>query len=418
MKKFRHYFMGLGFVLFIFGIHMLPISDSMLNENNTKLSHSFLVSQIRYHQEFAPFARRPLTSGLIEFCSSIFGIPISESFVWVNLVLLLLSGLLVYQLSLKLKATTGQALFNMSSYFLTFSIVFAFFPPVFSYDEPLQYCFLFLSIWAVINNKWAYYCLCFFLALVARESSIFLFPGFILIGLGLKALPSFNWSPLAIRRWGLLFMPLSLYALYLILFFWKTGLWAESSTLEGNRLQCLNDNFGTLEKTLETLFSFLLVLVPALYFLFVTNKEKKFTTVQKRFVQAFLIGLLINTPVIMLATLARESRLFALPLIFLWPLAGQLFWKELTLLMRPDLYLEVFRSWPNRLYFLGLCILNYLISFKVYVPSFPAADNFFNEYLFIVFLLISVHFLLWKYLRNNPGTDNSPTEAVMNIKKR
>src|SRR5690606_681009 len=194
MKNIWHYFIGLGFVLFIFGIHMLPVSDSMLNENNTKLSHSFMVSQIRYHQEFAPFARRPLTSALIEASSSVFGITLTESFVWVNHLLLLISGLLVYRISLKLKGTRNQALFNMSAYFLTFSIVFAFFPPVFSYDEPLQYCFLFLSILAVIDGKWLYFCMFFFLSMIARESSVFLFPGFILIGLGLKTLPSFRRS--------------------------------------------------------------------------------------------------------------------------------------------------------------------------------------------------------------------------------
>jgi hypothetical protein len=306
----------------------------------------------------------------------------------------------------------------MTAYFLTFSIVFAFFPPIFSYDEPLQYCFLFLSILAVTNNNWIYYCVFFLLAMVARESSVFLFPGFIMIGLGLKVLPTLTWSSSAIRKWILLFLPLPLYAIYLLLFFWKTDLWIESSTLEGSRLECLNDNFGTLEKTIETLFYFLLVLAPGLYLLFVTRKKKVFTTVQKRFVQAFFISLLINTPVIMLATLARESRLFALPLIFLWALGGQLFWKELTLLVRPDLYLEVFKGWPNRLYLLGLCILNYLISFKVYVPSFPAEDNFFNEYLFIVFLLISVHLLLWRFLQNNPERDSSLAEGTINFKKR
>src|SRR5690554_934415 len=407
MKNIWHYFIGLGFVLFIFGIHMLPVSDSMLNENNTKLSHSFMVSQIRYHQEFAPFARRPLTSALIEASSAVFGITLAESFVWVNHLLLLISGLLVYRISLKLKGTRNQALFNMSAYFLTFSIVFAFFPPVFTYDEHLQYCFLFLSILALIYNRWMYYCIFFFLAMVARESSAFLLPGFILIGLRLKTLPSLSWSRSVIRKWFLLFLPLPIYAVYLILFFWKTGLWAESSSLESSRLECLNDNFGTLEKSIETFFSFFLVLAPGLYFLFILKRTKGFIGFHKRFIQAFFIGLLINTPIIMSATLARESRLFALPLIFLWPLAGQLFWKEITLLVRPDLYRDVFGSRSNRLYLLGFCILNYLISFKVYVPSFPGKDNFFNEYLFMVLLLISVHFLFWRFLQNNTGREGS-----------
>src|SRR5690606_1789450 len=104
-----------------------------------------------------------------------------------------------------LKGTRNQALFNMSAYFLTFSIVFAFFPPIFTYDEPLQYCFLFLGILALIHDKWVYYCIFFFFAMVARESSAFLLPGFILIGLGLGTLPDLRWSRTVIRKWFLLF---------------------------------------------------------------------------------------------------------------------------------------------------------------------------------------------------------------------
>lgn len=416
MKSTWQYLIGLGFVLFIFGLHMLPVSDSMLNENDTRLAKTFLTSQIRYHQEFAPFARRPLTSSLIEATSGVFGITIAASFVWVNLFLLFISGLLVHKVSLGLNASKGQALFNMSAYFLSFSIVFAFFPPLFSYDEPLQYCFLFLALLAIINDRWVFFCLFFLLAMVARESSVFLFPGFILVGLGLKVLPSLSWSGSVIRKWTFLFLAIPLYAVYLLLFFWKTGLWTESSTLEGGRLECINDNFGTLGKTIETLFSFLLVLAPWLYFLWVRQRSEPFTMEHKRFVQAFFIALIINTPIIMLATLARESRLFALPLVFLWPLAGQLFRKELTLLLRWDLYREVFGSWSNRLYFTGLFILNYLISFKVYLPSFPGEDNFFNEYLFMLFLLIAIHFMLWRFSGTTPVPEDGHSMKI-NIKE-
>ena len=190
MKGYLQYIVSFLFVMLIYGIHMLPISDSMLNENNTKLSHVFLASQIRYHQEFAPFARRPLTSLLIEGSSGIFGITLGESFVLVNLLLLFFSGLLIYKISLRLRATKGQALFNQVAYFLTFSILFAFFPPVFSYDEPLQYCLIMLGILALIQEKWRNYVPLFLMATIARESTVFLIPGLAVIfsGLSLKTI--------------------------------------------------------------------------------------------------------------------------------------------------------------------------------------------------------------------------------------
>jgi uncharacterized membrane protein len=39
-------------------------------------------------------------------------------------------------------------------------------------------------------------------------------------------------------------------------------------------------------------------------------------------IRAFFWSTALNSPVIFLAAYARESRLFALPLVFLWPLCG------------------------------------------------------------------------------------------------
>ncbi|MCM4166998.1 hypothetical protein KCTC52924_01854 [Arenibacter antarcticus] len=400
MKNKVHYYVGFGFVLFIFAIHMLPVSDSMLNENNTKLSQVFLKSQIRYHQEFTPFARRPLTSLLIEGASSVFGITLGEAFVLINFMLLFICGLLVYKTSFKLHGSPGNALLNLVFFFMTFSIVFSFFPPIFTYDEPLQYCLLLLSILAFINNKWGYYVLFFSLAIIARESSVFLIPGIVIIGLGSGLVSVKHWSLKEIRKWVLLFLPIPIYTVYLLLFLWNTGLWQETSDIAASRFQCVQDNFGTMASAKETLFSFILVLGPVFYLLLMAQRTMRFKGLQKRYIKAFILAVIVNTPIVMLATLAREARLYALPLIFLWPLVGQLFGKELMLMCKAQLYLDCFRSLRNKLYLLGSVTLNYWISFKVYVPSFPSKDNFFNEYFFIMLLLISIHFILHNYHRN------------------
>ncbi|MCM4150866.1 hypothetical protein DHD05_04610 [Arenibacter sp. N53] len=399
MKNYLQYFISFLFVLLIYGIHMLPVSDSMLNENNTELSHVFLASQIRYHQEFAPFARRPLTSLLIEGNSGIFGVTLGESFVIVNLILLFISGILIYAISLKLNASKGQAMFNQVAYFLTFSILFAFFPPVFSYDEPLQYCLIMLSILALMHEKWQYYVPLFLMATIARESTVFLWPGLVIIFSGLSLKSKNMWSPTVRRKLLLLFMPLPLYGIYLGVFLWITGIWKETSEIAANRLSCYFQNFGTYASSIETMVSFFIVLGPSLYLLYINLKPKVFTILEKKYVLAFLLAVVINTPIVMAATLARETRLFALPLFFIWPLAGQLFGKELTLLLRPGLYLDCFRNWRYSLFLLTLFLVSYSVAFKLYVPSFPAKDNFFNEYLLILLLMISLHFVLFTFKR-------------------
>tara|TARA_R110002049_G_scaffold8604_3_gene46292 strand:- start:466 stop:1686 length:1221 start_codon:yes stop_codon:yes gene_type:complete len=403
MKNYWQYLISFLMVLLIYGIHMLPVSDSMLNENNTKLSNVFLASQIRYHQEFAPFARRPLTSLLIEGSSGIFGVTLGESFVLVNLLLLWISGILIYTLSLRLKASKRQAMFNLVAYFLTFSVLFAFFPPVFSYDEPLQYCLILLSILALIREKWKYYVPLFLMATIARESTVFLWPGLVVIFSGLSLKAENKLTSIVKKKLFLLFLPLPLYGIYLGIFIWATGIWKETSEVVANRLSCYFQNFGTYDSSVETIVSFFLVLGPGLYFLFMSTKPKAYTILEKKYILAFLLALVINTPIVMAATLARETRLFALPLFFLWPLAGQLFGKDLTLLLKPRLYLDCFRDWRYSFVLVGLCLIIYMVSFKLYVPSFPSKDNFFNEYLFLLLLIMSVHFLFVDFLKRNTG---------------
>ena len=403
MKNYWQYLISFLMVLLIYGIHMLPVSDSMLNENNTKLSNVFLASQIRYHQEFAPFARRPLTSLLIEGSSGIFGVTLGESFVLVNLLLLWISGILIYTLSLRLKASKRQAMFNLVAYFLTFSVLFAFFPPVFSYDEPLQYCLILLSILALIREKWKYYVPLFLMATIARESTVFLWPGLVVIFSGLSLKAENKLTSIGKKKLFLLFLPLPLYGIYLGIFIWATGIWKETSEVVANRLSCYFQNFGTYASSVETIVSFFLVLGPGLYFLFMSTKPKAYTILEKKYILAFLLALVINTPIVMAATLARETRLFALPLFFLWPLAGQLFGKDLTLLLKPRLYLDCFRDWRYSFVLVGLCLIIYMVSFKLYVPSFPSKDNFFNEYLFLLLLIMSVHFLFVDFLKRNTG---------------
>jgi len=399
MRNYLQYIVSFLFVLLIYAVHMLPVSDSMLNENNSKLSHVFLASQIRYHQEFAPFARRPLTSLLIEGSSGILGVTLGESFVFVNLLLLFVSGILIYIVSLKLNATKGQAHFNQVAYFLTFSILFAFFPPVFSYDEPLQYCLIMLSILALIREKWGYYVLLFLMATIARESTVFLWPGLVIIFSGLSLRSKKMLPPVVRRKLFLLFLPLPLYGIYLGVFLWVTGIWKETSAVAANRLSCYVQNFGTLASSVETIASFFLVLGPSIYFVSRILRKRPLTILEKKYLIAFFIVLIINTPIVLLATLAREARLFAMPLIFLWPLAGQLYGKELALLMKWGLYLDCFKNWSYSLLLLVLGLLNYMVSFKLYVPSFPSKDNFFNEYLFGVLLLMSLHFVLHTFLQ-------------------
>ena len=156
---------------------MLSDVDSMLNEKNDVISNVFLTSQITYHKEFAPFARRPLTTFLIEKAASWLGITLGNAFIWVNFSLLFLSGLLLFRLSNVMNPGFLKGIGNIIIYFLSFSVLFAFFPPVFSYDEPLQYCLIFAGLTSFLKKQWTGYVLWFAAAMIARENTAFIIVG-------------------------------------------------------------------------------------------------------------------------------------------------------------------------------------------------------------------------------------------------
>ncbi|HET8735599.1 MAG TPA: hypothetical protein VFM69_03270 [Pricia sp.] len=421
------------FTLMIFVIHMLPGMDSMLNENNIRISHGFLKSQIEYHQEIAPFVRRPLTSLLIEGVVQLFGWRYGHAFIFINFILLFLSGPLVFKLSKTMQASTGQALVNMGVYFLSFSVLFAFFPPIFSYDEPLQYCFILLSLIAFVRRKWMWFVPLFTLALIARETSILLLPALLFFGPGLWELgnPEKHGKTERHRKpekymetekhgqpddhvtterdWRLkrrlkytvpILLPIVCYGIYLILFIVSNNQLQATKVEMASRYTCFLENFESTKNTVETWISLFFALGPFLYLVAVRMWKKKTTAFYRQCIGAFLLTAVINTPIVILTAFARETRLFALPLIFIWPVFAQLFAREVQLLFTWDLYRKVFGKWRYLIPVVLALFLNYWFCFQVY-PGLGLGENtLFGEYLFLINLFIVLHFLL-----QNPASD-------------
>ncbi len=372
----------------IFGLHMLPAVDSMLNENNLKISHHFLRSQIDYHAELPPFARRPLTTLLMYGFIGLLGLKAGYAFIFVNFSLLALSGYLLYRLSLTLKASRRQAIINMLMYFGSFSILFAFFPPVFTYDEPLQYCFLFIALNYYFSGNRFRFVLFFSLALIARETSILLLPA--LLYLENRRVKWLSAS-IFIKRNYLVFTPVLFYTIYLAIFMYANNLFGDASTEMTRRWSCFLENFESEKNILESVVSIHFTLsFFALITLFPKKKKHQFSNL----VIAFWITALINTPIVILSAFARESRLFALPLLFIWPIFAQFFYPSLVqnwknFLSRPLSY-KTFMATLFVLCFFG----NYYFCYKIYSDFGLGDNNFFTEYLFLLNFLILILVLL------------------------
>lgn len=401
------YFVSLVLVFFIFKIHMLSDVDSMLNEKNTVISNIFLTSQIDYHKELAPFARRPLTTFLIENVSNRLDITLGESFIWVNFSLLFLSGILLFRLSRVMDSGFFKGIFNLIVYFLSFSILFAFFPPIFSYDEPLQYCLIFAGLTSYLKKQWTGYLFWFTAAMIARENSAFL-----VLGLALSApMQSLNYRKgLSSAQLGhsiLIGFPILLYLVFIVFFIEANELWEGTQNEFLTRFSCFTENFKDTPSSIETIISLLLTVGIFIYFLLASFPRHNPGPKENKFVRAFIVSCTLNTLIVLMAAFSREARLLALPLVFLWPLMGQFCLREIRLLLTFKNYLLCFSNWKYAALIGILTLANYFISFKIYVPSFPPSDNYFNEYLFLSLQLMCLHYMLRHYVNRNP-------EAIIN----
>lgn len=421
MKTVLPFLIALVFVVADFGLHMSKHSDSMLNERNHVISNAFLTSQIQYHKELPPFARRPLTSWLIDTTANTFGIRLGVAFIWVNFTLVFCSGILLFFLSRKLSISydgnfgskvsppegkndsywTGIG--NMVIYFLGFSILFAFFTPLFSYDEPLQYTMIFASLLAMYHRKWLLYTIFFTLALIARESTVFLMPALVLFFLDPSKKSIFPVTTEFTKKLGVILLPVVLYAVFLFLFIWKMNLWTGTSEEMTDRISCFASNFKDQKSTMESLSSIFLVLGLPLYFIMVTVGRSEIDPAGKKYLNAFWLTFAINTPIVLLTTFARESRLFALPLFFLWPIFIQIFKRELRLLFSHPLYGPCFTRWQNAVGLLVFGFINYLIAFKAYDSDYSQGlTPYYNWYFFLLLMTITVHYILNGFLDRHP----------------
>ena len=369
-------------------MHMLPAVDSMLNENNLKISHYFLRSQIDYHAELPPFARRPLTTLLMYAFIGFLGVKAGYAFILVNFSLLVLSGYLLYRLSLTLKASKRQALLNMMVYFASFSILFAFFPPVFTYDEPLQYCFLFASLIYFFTGKRLGFVLFFSLAMIARETSVLLLPALLY-----TENRKIKWISIwfYIKRNLYLSLPILIYVIYLVIFMYANNLFGDASTEMTRRWSCFLENFESKKNTLESLVSIYLTLgfftTASILLRSPNNQLGSLTT-------AFWITVLINTPIVILSAFARESRLFALPLLFIWPIFTQLFCPNLIQKWKNFLSQSLSYKTFMATLFVLFSFVNYYFCYRIYSDFGLGDNNFFTEYLFLLNSLILILVLL------------------------
>ncbi|MFZ1664532.1 MAG: hypothetical protein WBO28_05475 [Flavobacteriales bacterium] len=415
LKSIVPYIVGLVLTLACLAVHFSKDADSMLNDHDHTISNGYLQELVEYHRTLPAFAKRPLITALVDHVSSSFKLSVGEAFVTIEFLLLFASGLALYFLSLQLTGSSQMAVINMAVYFTCFSNLFAFFTPVYTYDEPLQYLLLFLAIIFLIKENWVLYVVTFSLGLIARESGLMLFPGLFIIFLlsqdeiGIRT-ASFRRKDL-LRKAVLLSLPALIYAVYLYYYASTHVLLGEPSADMAERTSNFDVNLQDQKYAVESMISLFLVGGLPLYLLY--NRISPWAREHKKYIFAFLITLLINSMIVIISTKDREVRLFTLPMIFLWPVFAKVFQTDLKHVFSLRAQRHLFSKWSYVAMFLFLNLINYIVSFKVYYTTIGLqTDNYFNEYLFVYTFIMIDHAML-KYLYDKGVLPNTPKSAIV-----
>lgn len=186
-------------------------------------------------------------------------------------------------------------------------------------------------------------------------------------------------------------VPVLCYLVYLGIFLWTNKLVGDAQSEMTSRYSCFLENFENPKNTVESMTSLYAVLALPMYLSLFHFWGKGAKTREKEFIKAFWLTAIANTAIVLLTAFARESRLFALPLLILWPIFFQVFAKEL----RPYFSWDSLRSWTKNktsmFIFLGLALGNYLFCFQLYTDLGLGQNNFYREYLFALNLLLGYH---------------------------
>lgn len=317
--------MLLVIVMTILQLSVNVILPSQLNDNwSTGIKDRFAAGverweyEVNVHKTLSAFASRIFTTSILDFFKETLGIPYVVAYTMISALAYLLCGIVIVKISKHLKFSPGATALSVSLFYLNFANLFHQMRPIYTYDDPFQILFILLGTYAVLRKNVFVLLVSSFLASYVRESSVFIFPAWICL----------TWFRERSLKWtGAVFATLFISGIfYLIANHYTqiaTGvLEANKEYMKNSRLAHFKVNFGSLSMGIVSILSAVNMLLFPIGITVIHRKE--LFSRQKSWVYPFLIVLLINTPIIIGVTLARESRLFILPLIFMWPLFGPL----------------------------------------------------------------------------------------------
>lgn len=316
-----------------FYLHVAPFSNTMIhyadeNSPNTQglyVTDGFTNWAVDYHKTLPDFKKRPVTTLLVESVSKFFDLRIGLAFVWVNYLFLFLSGFLVYYLALLYSDSHRHSIISVAFFYTCFSILLAYFIPIATYDEPVQYFFILLSLIAIKKRFFVLFILSFSLAIITRENTLLMLPAIFFFLTGFQFKNILRDKIFTLKMILICVIPVLIYALYLIWFYTENPeIISETTSSLDQKFSHYKKNFRDVKNSSRTILSFISVFLFPLFLIIYGRLKYRSDDLQQKLIHSFWLTFAINTPIIFVSVYAEESRVFALPVLFILPVAGQM----------------------------------------------------------------------------------------------
>jgi len=317
--------------------------------------HDMWDYRLKVHVDAYPFGIRHFTSFPILLMRDYFGWPVRETFFALQFSLGLCLGLGFYYYLRALNFNKTWSNVGLVLLLTAYPIMGAHFEPVFTWDDFWAYLFSVIAFTFIIRRRFIYAGLFFLLGCLAREQTIFLFPAYAL-GVFFYS-GDIKWYKKIIY----MFSPLLLWGAYYVNVA-KVG--------DPNRFKYLTLNFKSFEWARDNVFSwfisfgFMWLISTMAWFRLADHKKNRRASLV---FWGFILAVPVNTVFTFWMTLARETRIFFPPFIFVIPLA-------LVLLIPFFKYFSTYYSTMQKIststLFAMICLGSYFLIANIVFPEF------------------------------------------------
>jgi len=289
---------GAGLLLVSLWLHTMNTTSPM------SLEDQVWDTKMDAHLNKYPFRIRLFQSHLTNWLHMLTGVSLKITFYTIQYILAFITGLLFLKYLRRLGFDRYWPHLGMILFFTSLSVMGAHFAPIHTWDDFWLYSFLLLTAISILNSSWYQAALFFTLGCFARETFLLIYP----------VLLFFAWRELRFKSIVKLsvcaLMPLLIYGSYLMIFGERP---AES------RLGLLSYNFENSARSADATVSIINWLL-AIAGMFKLKRQSR-TAPQEFCFWGVILLLPLNSLVVALFTLIRETRLLFVPFLFVIPVA-------------------------------------------------------------------------------------------------